>query len=191
MTGLFITREIYDCLSYNEILEILNYDDKKKVLREKCRELIKKGYTNKKEIKNEIRKEIWKEIEKGINLLTPFKIGGLVFACKEDYKSFKYFDSRIKKIYESLLYDGHMTTKALEVEKKEILVKEEEYGSSYELGELFPNADSLLIDFDSEIIDNVNDFALDFFRRIRIIEFCNSGRKIKKERRLKTYKGII
>lgn len=185
----FITDKIYDCLSFNEILRILKYD--KKILREKCKEIIEKGYTNKKEIRKEIRKELWKEIEKGINSLTPFKIGGLIFACKEDYKCFKYFDSRIEKIYDSLELDGHMTKKAEEVWQKEIVVKEEEYGSSYELGELFPNADSLLIDFDNDIIDNFDDFAVDFFRRITIIECGNFGRKIKKERRLKTYKGII
>ena len=104
---------------------------------------------------------------------------------------FKYFDSRIEKIYDSLELDGHMTKKAEEVWQKEIVVKEEEYGSSYELGELFPNADSLLIDFDNDIIDNFDDFAVDFFRRITIIECDNFDKKIKKERRLKTYKGII
>lgn len=99
-----------------------------------------------------------------------YRVGNIVFACKEDYKCFKYVDNNIDKILESI-ERGHVSEKVSDKLKKEIEVKEYVPDGREYLGALFPHMEMLLLDF--------NVVAIDFFNRIKVKEYSKYSRRIK------------
>ena len=99
-----------------------------------------------------------------------YRVGNLVFACKEDYKCFKYVDDNINKILKSI-EEGNVSEKVSDKLKREIKVKEYVPDGREYLGALFPRMELLLLDF--------NVVAIDFFNRIKVKEYSKYSRRIK------------
>ena len=99
-----------------------------------------------------------------------YRVGNLVFACKEDYKCFKYVDDNIDKILK-LIKEGNVSEKLSDKLNKEITVKEYVPDGREYLGALFPRMEMLLLDF--------NVIAIDFFNRIKVKEYSKYSRRIK------------
>ena len=99
-----------------------------------------------------------------------YRVGNLVFACKEDYKCFKYVDDNIHKILKSI-EEGNVSEKVSDKLKKEITVKEYVPDGRDDLGALFPRMELLLLNF--------NKIAINFFDRIKVKEYSKYSRRIK------------
>ena len=99
-----------------------------------------------------------------------YRVGNLVFACKEDYKCFKYINDNIYDILK-FIEEGNVSEKVSDKLNKKITVKEYIPDGRYDLGVLFPNMEVLLLSF--------NKIAMDFFDRIKVKEYSKYCRRIK------------
>ena len=101
---------------------------------------------------------------------TPYKVGGLIFDNKDDYKLYKKIDKNIKHIVK-LVEAGIIDLKDVFNKVKRIRVKECYYDAAEEMDGLFKNATKLLC---YEGTRFVTDYKVGccFFDNINIIEYC-------------------
>ena len=102
----------------------------------------------------------------------PFKVGGLIFDCREDYIMFTNIDKNIKDTVKSLK-DGNIDFNELFSNIKTINVKECYYEAREELDVLFKNATGLLC-FEGTRLDTEYKVGCCFFDKVNVIRYCDS-----------------
>ena len=106
------------------------------------------------------------------NLCNPFKVEGLIFDSEEDYLLFKDIDRNIKQTVK-LVNRGRLDIEEFFNNIKMINVKETYFEASEEMDGMFPNVIDLLLD-ESIRFRNEIKVGRSFFKKINIIEFCDS-----------------
>ena len=106
------------------------------------------------------------------NICNPFKVGGLIFDSEEDYLILKNIDSNINQIVKSV-EDGSIDLKDVFNNVKTINVEESYYDAREEMDGLFINATYLLC-YDDTRFETDYKVGCCFFRKINIIEYCDS-----------------
>ena len=103
----------------------------------------------------------------------PYKVGGLIFDSKDDYKIYKNIDRNIRQIVKSV-EAGEIDIKEYFNKVKRISVKECYYDAAEEMDGIFKKATCLLCYEDSEQYEIDYKVGCCFFDKINIIEYCDS-----------------
>ena len=98
-----------------------------------------------------------------------YRVGNLVFDCKEDYKCLKYIEDHIYEILKSI-EEGNVSEKVANKLKRRIKVKEYIPSGKEYLGVLFPKMENLLLNF--------NKVAMSFFFDMIEVRECRKFPKI-------------
>ena len=106
------------------------------------------------------------------NICNPFKVGGLIFDSENDYLLFKDIDRNIKQTVE-LVKSGVIDLEEFFNKIKIINVKESYCEAGEEMDGIFRNATELLC-FEGTRLFTEYKVGCYFFRKINIIEYCDS-----------------
>ena len=106
------------------------------------------------------------------NICKPFKVEGLIFDSEDDFNLFIDIDRTIRHTV-NLVNNGSIDLKKIFNKIKNINVKETYCEAREELHGLFKNSTDLLC-FEDTYLVNEYKVGRCFFRKINIIEFCDS-----------------
>ena len=98
-----------------------------------------------------------------------FKVGGLIFDCKDDYKLFKNLDKNISETAK-LVEDGSIELKEVFKDVEKINVEESYYDAAEEMEGLFKNAIQLLC-YEGTRFNTAYKVGCCFFDKINIIYY--------------------